>query len=141
MSPRGQVVEGFTILPTLESLSLKRIVCLCLSLSLSVCLDAFAQFLSYEVQTSQDRQRLPGTGRGGVYDSTYLRVYIYKEDCLSRSVSVFLCLSRCIRTVFKLRSFKLHRIVNDSPGQAVDGFTILPHPRGVRNKGLVTQKT
>ena len=38
MSPRGQVVEGFTILPTLESISIKRIVCLCLSLSLSVCL-------------------------------------------------------------------------------------------------------
>ena len=47
----GQVVEGFTILPTLESIFMKRIVCLCLSLSLSVCLDAFAQFSSYEVQT------------------------------------------------------------------------------------------
>ena len=68
--PSGQVVEGFTILPTSESISIKRIVCLCLSLSLSVCLDAFAQFLSYEVQTSLDRQRIPGTGRGGVHDST-----------------------------------------------------------------------
>ena len=31
---------------------------------------AFAQFSSYRVQTSQDRQRLPGTGRGGVDNST-----------------------------------------------------------------------
>ena len=66
----GQVVERFTILPTLESISIKRIVCLCLSLSLSVCLDAFAQFLSYEVQASLDCQRISGTGRGGDYDST-----------------------------------------------------------------------
>ena len=55
-----------------RSISIKRIVCLCLSLSVSVsvCLNAFAQFSSYEIQTSQERQGLPGTGRGGVDDST-----------------------------------------------------------------------
>ena len=65
----GQVVEGFTILPYLRVRNKGLITS-------KTCLDAFAQFLSYEVQTSQNRQCLLGTGRGGVYDSTYLRVYI-----------------------------------------------------------------
>ena len=38
-------------------------------LSLSVCLNAFAQFSRYKVQTSQTGQGLCGTGRGGVDDS------------------------------------------------------------------------
>ena len=41
---------------------------------------------------------------------------------------------------FQATKFKLHRIVNDSSGQVVVGFTILPYPVGVRNKGLITQK-
>ena len=53
---------------------MKRNVCLCLCLSLSVsvsvCLNAFAQFSRYRVETSQVRQGLFGTGRGGVDDST-----------------------------------------------------------------------
>ena len=35
---------------------------------------------------------------------------------------------------FQATKFKLHWIVNESPGQVVEGFTILPHSRGVRNK-------
>ena len=46
-----------------EKLSIKRIVCL--SLSVSVCLNASAQFSRYEAQSSQ--AGLGGTGRGGVY--------------------------------------------------------------------------
>ena len=36
--------------------------------------------------------------------------------------------------------FKLHRIIKDSSEQVVKGLTILPYLRGVRNKGLITQK-
>ena len=36
---------------------------------------------------------------------------------------------------------KLHRYVKDSPVQVVDGLTILRYSRGLRNKGLITQKT
>ena len=46
------------------SISIKRIVCL--SLSLSVCLDAFAQFSRYRAETLQVGHGGPGTGRGGV---------------------------------------------------------------------------
>ena len=77
---RDLVRQGHVILqviyvisgPVHISISIKRIVCLSVSVSVSVsvCLDAFAQFSSYEVQTSQDRQWLLGIGRGGVDDST-----------------------------------------------------------------------
>ena len=39
--------------------------CLC-CLSVSVCLDAFAQFSRYRAETLQVGQGGPGTGRGGV---------------------------------------------------------------------------
>ena len=42
---------------------------------------------------------------------------------------------------FKFTELKLHRYVNDSPGQVVEGLTILWYPRGLRNEGLITQKT
>ena len=42
---------------------------------------------------------------------------------------------------FQDKEFKLYRNVEDSPGQVVDGLSITPYPRGVRNKGLITQKT
>ena len=41
---------------------------------------------------------------------------------------------------FQDEKLKLHRIVDDSSGQVVEGMTILPYPRGVRNKGLITLK-
>ena len=37
-----------------------------LSLSVSVCLNAFAQFSRYKAETLQVGRGLPGTGRGGV---------------------------------------------------------------------------
>ena len=43
------------------------------SISISVCLNAFAQFSRYRVETSQVRQRLSGRGREGVDDSTVPR--------------------------------------------------------------------
>ena len=36
---------------------------------------------------------------------------------------------------------KLYRYVNDSPGQVVDWLAILRYPVGLRNRGLITQKT
>ena len=36
---------------------------------------------------------------------------------------------------------KLHKYVNDSTVQVAEWFTILQYPGGVRNKGLITQKT
>ena len=42
---------------------------------------------------------------------------------------------------FQDTELKLYRYVNDSPGQVVEGFTILRYPEGLRNKGLITQKT
>ena len=42
---------------------------------------------------------------------------------------------------FQATKFKLHRNINDSSGQVVDGLTVLRNPRGVRNKGLITQNT
>ena len=46
----------------LYSISIKRIVCL----SLSVCLYAFAQFSRYRAETLQVGRERPGIGRGGV---------------------------------------------------------------------------
>ena len=42
---------------------------------------------------------------------------------------------------FQDEELKLHRNVDDSPGQVVEGLTILQFPQGVRNKGLITKKT
>ena len=42
---------------------------------------------------------------------------------------------------FQGTELKLPRYVNDSPGQVVEGMTILRYPMGLRNKGLITQKT
>ena len=39
-----------------------------------------------------------------------------------------------------LAELKLQRYFNDSPGQVVEGLTILRYHRGLRNKGLITQK-
>ena len=41
----------------------------------------------------------------------------------------------------QVKKFKLHTNVNFSSGQVVEGFTILPYPKGVRNNGWITQKT
>ena len=42
---------------------------------------------------------------------------------------------------FQDEELKLHRNVDDSPWQVVEGLTFLPFPIGVRNKGLITQNT
>ena len=42
---------------------------------------------------------------------------------------------------FQDTELNLHRYVNDSPGQVVEGLTTLQYPRGLRNKLLITQKT
>ena len=42
---------------------------------------------------------------------------------------------------FQDTELKLYRYVNDSPGQVVKRLTILRYPVGLRNKGLITQKT
>ena len=42
---------------------------------------------------------------------------------------------------FQDTELKLHRFVNDSMGQIVDWLTILSYSEGLRNKGLITQKT
>ena len=36
---------------------------------------------------------------------------------------------------------KIHRYVNDFPGQVTDGLTILRYPSWLRYEGLITQKT
>ena len=41
---------------------------------------------------------------------------------------------------FQDEELKIHGYVNDSPGQVVEGWTILRYPMGLRNKGLITQK-
>ena len=41
---------------------------------------------------------------------------------------------------FQDTELKLHRYVNDSPGQVVEGLPILRYPVGLRNKGLITRK-
>ena len=42
---------------------------------------------------------------------------------------------------FQATDLKLHRYVNDSPGQVMEGMTILSYSMGLRNIGLITQKT
>ena len=42
---------------------------------------------------------------------------------------------------FQDTELKLYRYVNDSAGQVVDGLAILRYPVGLRNEGLITQKT
>ena len=42
---------------------------------------------------------------------------------------------------FQDRELKLHRYVKYSQVQVVGRLTILPYPGGVKNEGLITQKT
>ena len=42
---------------------------------------------------------------------------------------------------FQETELKLHRYVNVSPAQVLEGSTILQYPVTLRNKGLITQKT
>ena len=42
---------------------------------------------------------------------------------------------------FQATELKLYRYVNGSPGQVVEGLAILRYPVGLRNRGLITQKT
>ena len=49
-------------------------------------------------------QEKPGNVSFFKIDSLVTVIYIYKEDCLSVSVSVSVLLSQCIRSVFKIRS-------------------------------------
>ena len=42
---------------------------------------------------------------------------------------------------FQVKKFKLLTQVKDFQEQVVKGLTILRYPRGLRNKGLITQKT
>ena len=42
---------------------------------------------------------------------------------------------------FQDTELKLYRYVNDSPGQVLEGMKILRYPEGLRNKGLITQKS
>ena len=42
---------------------------------------------------------------------------------------------------FQDTELKLYRYVNDSPGQVAEGLAILRFPEGLRNRGLITQKT
>ena len=42
---------------------------------------------------------------------------------------------------FQDTELKLHRYVNDPPGQVVEGLAILRFPVGLRKKGLITQKS
>ena len=41
---------------------------------------------------------------------------------------------------FQDEELKLHRNVDDTSGQVVEGLTFLPFSIGVRNKGLITPK-
>ena len=41
---------------------------------------------------------------------------------------------------FQDTELKLHSYIHDSPGQVVEGLTILCYPSGLRNKGLIIQK-
>ena len=42
---------------------------------------------------------------------------------------------------FQDTELKLYRCLNGSPGQVVEGIAILRYPVGLRNRGLITQKT
>ena len=42
---------------------------------------------------------------------------------------------------FQDTELKLYRYVNDSSGQVVEGLAILRYPVGLRNRGLITEKT
>ena len=42
---------------------------------------------------------------------------------------------------FQDTELKLYRYVNNLPGQVVEGLAILRYPVGLRNRGLITQKT
>ena len=64
-----------------------------------VCLNAFAQFSRYEVQTSHTGQGLSGAGRGGVDGSTVPRLR-NKGFITEKNVN-----STCVRTVFKIQSW------------------------------------
>ena len=70
------------------------------------------------------------------FQDTYLKLHRHVNDS-PKNVN-----STCIQS-FQDTELKLHRYtyVNDSPGQVVEGMTILWYPRGLRNKGLITQKT
>ena len=90
----GQVVEGLAILRYPVGLRNRGLIT-----QKTLIRHAFAQFSRYRVETSQVRQRLTGTGRGGVVDSTVPRRAQKLRVNHSKNVN-----STCVRTVFKIQS-------------------------------------
>ena len=64
---------------------------------------------------------------------------IYREDCLCLSPSACPSVSMHSHS-FQDTELKLHRYVNDSPGQVVEGLKILRYPMGLRNEWLNQSK-
>ena len=103
---------------------------------LSVCLNAFAQFSRYEVQTSHTGQGLSGAGRGGVDDSTAPQGAWEWRVNHSKNVN-----STCIRTVFKIKSWNFTGTSTTPRDRSRKGWRFYRFPTGVRSKGLITQNT
>ena len=63
------------------------------------------------------------------------------NSSISMKIIVCLSLSDSMHShSFQDTVLELHRYVNDSTGQVVEELTILRFPKGLRNKGLITQK-
>ena len=121
-----------------SSISIKRIVCLSLSLSLSlsVCLSRCIRTV-FKIRSSNfsDRSRTyrSRSWRGWRFYGTPSGSEIKGKSLKKRKFYMH-------SHSFQDTELILHRYVNDSPGQVVEGLTILRNPVGLRNKGLITQK-
>ena len=97
---------------------------------------AFAQFLRWRVETPQERRWLTVTRRGGVDDSTYPQRGQKWRVNHSKNVN-----ATCIRTVFRIKSWNFTGTSTTSRERSWMGWRFYRFPMGVRNKGLITQKT
>ena len=97
---------------------------------------AFAQFSKCNVETTQLRQPLPGTGR-----IERLTILPYprrgQKWRVNHSKNVN---ATCIRTIFKIQSWNFTG-TSMTPRDRSGGWRFYRTPRGVRNKGLITQQT
>ena len=99
----------------------------CQKLYVSICQELYVieqLFSRYRDETLQVRHRLPGTGRGRVDDSTVSPRGVRNKGLITQKREFDMHSHS-----FQDEELKLHRNVDVSPGQVVEGLTIVHYPQ------------
>ena len=96
-----------------------------------------SQFSRYKAETLQVRQRLFGTGRKQVNNSTCYPRGLRNKGLITQKTLIFSMHSHSLQDT----ELKVHRYINDFPVQVVERLTILRYPRRLRNKKVISVKS